>query len=74
MGDSIIYHDGNRRLRDCFASRRISDRLEEKLTRTGFTPEDKDISRACHIVSWQWRMLMADQTAPLRVTRRDLCA
>jgi predicted pyridoxine 5'-phosphate oxidase superfamily flavin-nucleotide-binding protein len=32
MTDSIMYHDGN--------SRRISDRLEEKLTRTQFTPDD----------------------------------
>jgi len=41
MPDSIMYHDGNRQLQDRFDSRRISDRLEEKLTRTGFTPEDK---------------------------------
>jgi predicted pyridoxine 5'-phosphate oxidase superfamily flavin-nucleotide-binding protein len=38
---SIMYHDGNRRLQDRFDSRRISDRLEEKLTRTRFTPDDK---------------------------------
>jgi predicted pyridoxine 5'-phosphate oxidase superfamily flavin-nucleotide-binding protein len=36
-----MYHDGNRRLQDQFDSRRISDRLEEKLTRTAFTPDDK---------------------------------
>ena len=36
MTDSIMYHDGNRRLQDRFDSRRISDRLEEKLTRTHF--------------------------------------
>ena len=41
MTDSIMYHDGNRRLQDQFDSRRISDRLEEKLTRGQFTPEDK---------------------------------
>ncbi len=41
MTDSIMYHDGNRRLQDQFNSRRISDRLEEKLTRTQFTPNDK---------------------------------
>jgi hypothetical protein len=40
MPDSILYHEGNRRLQDTFESRRISDRLEEKLTRTAFTPED----------------------------------
>jgi uncharacterized protein len=41
MTDSIMFHDGNRRLQDTFDSRRISDRLEEKLTRTTFTDEDK---------------------------------
>jgi uncharacterized protein len=41
MTDSILYHDGNRRLQYQFESRRISDRLEEKLTRTQFTPDDK---------------------------------
>jgi uncharacterized protein len=38
---SILYHEGNRRLQDAFASRRISDRLEEKLSRTAFTDDDK---------------------------------
>jgi uncharacterized protein len=41
MTDSIMYHDGNRRLQDQFDSRRISDRLEQKLTRTAFTDDDK---------------------------------
>jgi predicted pyridoxine 5'-phosphate oxidase superfamily flavin-nucleotide-binding protein len=36
-----MYHEGNRRLQDQFDSRRISDRLEQKLTRTAFTAEDK---------------------------------
>jgi hypothetical protein len=36
-----MYHDGNRRLQDRFDSRRISDRLEEKLTRVEFTSDDK---------------------------------
>jgi predicted pyridoxine 5'-phosphate oxidase superfamily flavin-nucleotide-binding protein len=39
--DSIMYHEGNRRLQDAFDSRRISDRLEEKLTRTEFSADDK---------------------------------
>lgn len=38
---SIMYHDGNRTLQDAFDSRRIADRLEEKLTRTRFTDDDK---------------------------------
>jgi predicted pyridoxine 5'-phosphate oxidase superfamily flavin-nucleotide-binding protein len=41
MTDSIMYHDGNRRLQDQFDSRRIEDRLEEKLTRTAFSDGDK---------------------------------
>jgi len=41
MPDSIMYHEGNRRLQDQFDSRRISDRLEEKLTRSAFTADDK---------------------------------
>ena len=40
MTDSIMYHEGNRRLQDQFDSRRISDRLE-KFTRLQFTPEDR---------------------------------
>jgi uncharacterized protein len=39
--DSIMYHEGNRRLQDRFDSRRISDRLEQKLTRKTFTDDDK---------------------------------
>jgi uncharacterized protein len=41
MSDSILYHEGNRRLQDQFDSRRISDRLEQKLARTAFTDDDK---------------------------------
>ena len=41
MSDSIMYHDGNRQLQDAFDSRRIADRLEEKLTRSAFTADDK---------------------------------
>jgi hypothetical protein len=36
-----MYHDGNRQLQDRFDSRRIADRLEERLTRTAFTAGDK---------------------------------
>jgi len=38
---TVMYHDGNRRLQDQFDSRRIADRLEEKLTRFAFTESDK---------------------------------
>jgi predicted pyridoxine 5'-phosphate oxidase superfamily flavin-nucleotide-binding protein len=41
MPDSVMFHDGNRQLQDRFDSRRISDRLEEKLTRKEFTADDK---------------------------------
>ena len=43
MNNSIMYHGGNRRLQDQFNSRRISDRLEEKLTHSQFTEGDKTI-------------------------------
>jgi uncharacterized protein len=39
--DSILYHEGNRRLQDAFESRRIADRLEEKLARTELGADDK---------------------------------
>jgi len=39
--ESILYHDGNRQLQDQFDSRRISDRLEEKLARKEFNADDK---------------------------------
>ena len=38
---SIMFHEGNRQLQDRFESRRISDCLEQKLTRTSFSPDDK---------------------------------
>jgi predicted pyridoxine 5'-phosphate oxidase superfamily flavin-nucleotide-binding protein len=40
MTDSLMYHEGNRRLQDQFDSRRISDRLET-FTRAEFTPDDR---------------------------------
>jgi len=40
MSDSLLYHEGNRRLQDQFDSRRISDRLEQ-LVRTAFSDDDK---------------------------------
>jgi len=41
MHESVMFHDGNRRLQDQFDSRRIADRLEEKLTRSAFTDQDR---------------------------------
>ncbi len=41
MSQSLMFHDGNRRLQDRFDSRRIADRLEEKLTRFAFTEADR---------------------------------
>jgi uncharacterized protein len=40
MTDSIMFHEGNRRLQDQFDSRRISDRLEQH-ARKEFTSEDR---------------------------------
>ena len=41
MSETIMFHDGNRELQDQFGSRRIADRLEEKLTRRQLTAQDK---------------------------------
>ena len=38
---STPYHDGMRRLQDRFDSRRLADRLDEKLGRSAFTAEDR---------------------------------
>ena len=40
MGDGP-YHEGMRRLQDRFDTRRLADRLDEKLGRNRFTPEDR---------------------------------
>jgi predicted pyridoxine 5'-phosphate oxidase superfamily flavin-nucleotide-binding protein len=40
MTDSIMFHEGNRRLQDQFDSRRISDRLEQH-ARKEFTEDDR---------------------------------
>lgn len=41
MPESVMFHDGNRQLQDQFDSRRIADRLEEKLTHQAFTDQDR---------------------------------
>src|SRR5262245_43915782 len=46
MSESALYHDGNRRLQDAFQSRPIADRLEAKLARTQFTPQDRALIEA----------------------------
>ena len=38
---SVLFHDGNRALQDEFGSRALADRLEQRLTRTVFTEDDK---------------------------------
>ena len=41
MSDSLLFHEGNRRLQDAFESRRIADRLEQVTTRTAFSADDR---------------------------------
>jgi predicted pyridoxine 5'-phosphate oxidase superfamily flavin-nucleotide-binding protein len=43
MTDSIMYHEGNRRMQDVFGSRPMADRLEDKLTRTAFNDADREL-------------------------------
>ncbi|WP_413876373.1 pyridoxamine 5'-phosphate oxidase family protein [Albidovulum sp.] len=38
---SLLYHQGNRRLQDQFASRRLADRLEQVILRAAFTDADR---------------------------------
>jgi len=38
---TVMFHDGNRQLQDQFDSRRIADRLEEKLIRFAFNEGDR---------------------------------
>jgi len=37
-----LYHEGCRRLQDSYDTRRLADRIAEKLSRTAFTEEDRD--------------------------------
>ena len=46
MSESTIYHDGNRRLQDAFQSRPIADRLEARLARSQFSPQDRALIEA----------------------------
>jgi len=41
MTAQSMYHEGNRHLQDTFGSRQLADRLEQKLTRTAFTDDDR---------------------------------
>jgi uncharacterized protein len=41
MQASLMFHDGNRRLQDQFESRRMADRIEEKLMRQAFSEDDR---------------------------------
>jgi len=41
MDESPTYHDGMRRMQDRFDSRRLADRLDERLGRSAFSDEDR---------------------------------
>ena len=41
MGDRPMYHDESRKLQDQFDTRRLADRLAERLLRSTFTDEDR---------------------------------
>ena len=44
---SMLYHQGNRAFQDEFGSRRLADRLEQKLSRTVFSDDDKTFIESC---------------------------
>jgi predicted pyridoxine 5'-phosphate oxidase superfamily flavin-nucleotide-binding protein len=41
MTSQSMYHEGNRQLQDAFDSRRLADRLQEKLARASFADDDR---------------------------------
>jgi predicted pyridoxine 5'-phosphate oxidase superfamily flavin-nucleotide-binding protein len=43
----MLYHEGNRVFQDQFDSRRLADRLEEKLARAVFSDDDKSFVESC---------------------------
>jgi hypothetical protein len=71
--DSLLYHEGNRRLQDDFDSRRIADRLEHKLARVAFTESDRAfIESAIYFFSPQL-MQLDGRIAPSRAARQRSC-
>ena len=48
MTGQTMYHDGNRQLQDAFGSRRLADRLEEKVTRASFTDDNRAFIESAH--------------------------
>lgn len=47
MADDSMYHDGMRQLQDRRDTRRIADRLEEKIVHTAFTDNDRAFIQRC---------------------------
>jgi hypothetical protein len=72
--ESIMYHEGNRRLQDTFDSRQISDRLEEKLTHTEFSPDDKAFIESLPYFFLGLPIRLVDRTALTKVGCRASCA
>jgi len=44
---SMLYHEGNREFQDEFDSRRLADRLEERLARAKFSDDDRGFVESC---------------------------
>jgi len=44
---SMLYHEGNRKFQEEFDSRRLADRLEDKLSRIAFNDDDKSFIESC---------------------------
>src|SRR5260370_8877717 len=44
---STLYHEGNRAFQDQFDSRRLADRLEQKLSRAEFSNDDRKFVESC---------------------------
>jgi len=74
MPETIMYHDGNRRLPGSVRQPPHFRRLEEKLTRTAFTADDKAFIESAIYFSSRRLTQKGGRTARSRADRRALCA
>ena len=70
----MSYHAGSRELQDRFDSRRLADRLAEKLWRTAFTTEDKAFIEASRMFFLATADALGQPTALTRAGCPASCA
>ena len=47
---SDVYHDGNRRLQDRFDTRRLADRIEDRIVRETIDADDRAFIERCDML------------------------